>query len=121
MRLVCLCVDQKGCVSSDCAFFILSYHWFRSVDPYTKFNSTSVVNPSVKVFGINIQCVFVEDFGLKIIKTDDYILCGVQVFQVKSVNFIIDFVRCGEFSDIDIMFCCFFMSELKLTPLLPES
>ena len=24
-RLVRLCVDQKGCVSSDCAFFMLSY------------------------------------------------------------------------------------------------
>ena len=89
-------------------------------DPYTKFNSTSVVNPSVKIIRINIQCVFGEDFGPKIIKTDDYILCGVQVFQVKSVNFIIDFVRCGEFSDIDIMFCCFFMSELKFTSLLLE-
>ena len=78
------------CVVRLCLFHTVIYHWFRSVDPFTKVDSASVVNPSVKVVGINIQCVFAEDFGLKIIKTDDYILCGVQVFQVKSVNFIVD-------------------------------
>ena len=111
-------------MSSDCAFFMLSYiigFEFRAVDPYTKFNSTSIVNPSVKIIRINIQCVFGEDFGPEIIKTNDYILCGIQVFQVKSVNFIVDFVWCGEFGGIDFMFCRFFKSELEFTTLLPES
>ena len=102
-----------------CLFHAFIYHWFRAVDPYTKFNSTSVVNPGVEVFGINIQCVFRENFGFEIVKTDDYILCGIQVFQVKSVNFVIDFVRCGEFDGIDFMFCRFFKSELEFTTLSP--
>ena len=49
-----------------CFFHAFIYQWFWAVDPYTKFNSASVVNPGVKSMGINIQCVFRDDLGLKI-------------------------------------------------------
>ena len=34
------------------------YKWFWAVYLYDKINSASVVNPSVKIIGVDVQCIF---------------------------------------------------------------
>ena len=86
--------------------------------PFTKFNSTSVVNQGVNIIGVDVQCIFRDNLGLEIKETNDYVLCGIQMFQVKSVNFIVNFIQCGEFDSVDFTFFRIFANVLRFTVVL---
>ena len=101
------------CVIRLCFLHAFINHRFQAVNPFTKFNCASVIDPRKNIIRVDVRGIFRDDLGLQVIKTENYILCDKEVVQDSAINFIIDFVRCGEFSGVDIKCVCFFTDNLK--------